>query len=63
MAALRDNDVPINDESRRFALQLMKSVPKAADNRAAEKAAKQKQEERERQRKQVLVVAVLAALP
>eukprot|EP00960_Hanusia_phi_P065971 766271-Hanusia_phi.AAC.4 len=53
MAALRDNDVPINDDSRRFALQLMKSVPKVVDNRAAEKAAKLKQQEKERQRKQV----------
>jgi len=56
LSALRDNDIPIDDKSRAFAVNLMKKVPKAEDNRAAERAAKLKQQEKERQAQQVAIL-------
>ena len=56
LSALRDNDIPIDDKSRAFAVNLMKKVPKAEDNRAAERAAKIKQQEKERQAQQVAIL-------
>jgi hypothetical protein len=54
LASLRDNGVAITDDSRRFAVQLMKKVPRAqADNKAAEQAALLKKQEKERQQKQI----------
>eukprot|EP00286_Rhodomonas_abbreviata_P018224 CAMPEP_0181309798 /NCGR_PEP_ID=MMETSP1101-20121128/12219_1 /TAXON_ID=46948 /ORGANISM="Rhodomonas abbreviata, Strain Caron Lab Isolate" /LENGTH=459 /DNA_ID=CAMNT_0023416333 /DNA_START=227 /DNA_END=1604 /DNA_ORIENTATION=+ len=53
LASLQDNGVEVNDESRRFALQLMKKVPKPEDTRKLDKALAAKKQEKERQRQQV----------
>jgi pre-mRNA-splicing factor ATP-dependent RNA helicase DHX16 len=54
LSSLRDNGVAITDDSRRFAVQLMKKVPRAqVDNKAAEQAAALKQQEKDRQQKQI----------
>ena len=54
LSSLRDNGVPITDDSRRFAVNLMKKVPRAqVDNKAAEQAALLKKQEKERQQKQI----------
>ena len=49
LAALRDNDIPIDDKSRAFAVKLIKKVPRAEDKRAEERAAKQRMQEKEKQ--------------
>ena len=56
LAALRDNDIPIDDRSRAFAVKLMKKCPRADDTRAKEKAAKLKQQEKERQAQAVQIL-------
>jgi pre-mRNA-splicing factor ATP-dependent RNA helicase DHX16 len=56
LSALRDNDIPIDDKSRAFAVKLMKKVPRAEDARAVEKAAKLKQQEKERQAQAVNIL-------
>eukprot|EP00292_Cryptomonas_paramecium_P014304 CAMPEP_0113661702 /NCGR_PEP_ID=MMETSP0038_2-20120614/127_1 /TAXON_ID=2898 /ORGANISM="Cryptomonas paramecium" /LENGTH=235 /DNA_ID=CAMNT_0000576435 /DNA_START=43 /DNA_END=746 /DNA_ORIENTATION=+ /assembly_acc=CAM_ASM_000170 len=54
LSSLRDNGITINDDSRKFAVQLMKKVPRPQeDNRAAEQAALLKKQEKERQQKQI----------
>lgn len=56
LAALRDNDIPIDDKSRAFAVKLIKKVPRAEDTSAAARAAKLKQQEKERQAQAVKVL-------
>ena len=56
LSALRDNDIPIDDKSRAFAVKLMKKVPRGEDTRAADKAAKLKQQEKERQAQAVSIL-------
>ena len=56
LSALRDNDIPIDDKSRAFAVKLMKKVPRGEDTRGAERAAKLKQQEKERQAQAVNIL-------
>jgi hypothetical protein len=50
----RDNGVPINDSSRKFAVQLIKKVPRQDDGRAAaERLAREKQAEKEKEKQKV----------
>jgi hypothetical protein len=54
LVSLRENGVAITDDSRRFAVQLMKKVPRVQeDNKGAEQAALLKKQEKERQQKQI----------
>jgi hypothetical protein len=50
----RDNGVPINDSSRKFAVQLIKRVPRQDDGKAAaERLAREKQAEKEKEKQKV----------
>jgi hypothetical protein len=54
LVSLRENGIAMTDDSRRFAVQLMKKVPRAqSDNKGAEQAALLKKQEKERQQKQI----------